>query len=413
MSRALLALVVLALFSTAVPAATVYVPSEQPTIQAGINAAGDGGTVYVAPGVYAGEGNREIDFGGMNVTLESTGGLASTVVDCGGTARGFYFHTGEDATSVIEGFTIRNCDGDYGGAVRCQGASPTIRYCMFSSNSVSSGGGALHVDSTSNPTVEFCIFTSNSAQFGGAIYMDGAGGWIRNCSFTGNSADGWGGAVFLRAIAGTTFEDCTFAENTSTQYGGAVHSIDAESTFERCTFVGNEASYGGGVYLQSDDNPPRFTRCTFVDNQGGGIRTTGASPVVAQSIFAFDRTHAGILCTGVGEPSITHSFFFGNGPAPLRHAVRRRPALRQLTVPARPEPVGRARGCEARGMPRLRIACRLRKLGYHQGAIPEAGLTFSDALGPYMRRGASFSGESGDSACPSREGRPSSLTNVV
>ena len=34
-------------------AATVNVPSEQPTIQAGIDAAGDSGTVYVAPGTYA------------------------------------------------------------------------------------------------------------------------------------------------------------------------------------------------------------------------------------------------------------------------------------------------------------------------------------------------------------------------
>ncbi len=312
MSRALLALVVFALFSTAAPAATVYVPSEQPTIQAGINAAGDGGTVYVAPGVYGGEGNREIDFGGMNVTLESTGGLASTVIDCGGTARAFYFHTGEDTTSVVEGFTIRNCNGDYGGAVRCQGASPTIRYCMFSSNSVPSGGGALHANSSSSPTVEFCIFTGNSAQFGGAICMDGAGGRVRNCSFTGNSAAGWGGAVFLSGIAETTFEDCTFTENTSTQYGAGVYSLDAESTFERCTFVGNETSYGGGVYLQSDYNPPHFTRCTFADNEGGGIWCGDANPIITQTILAFDRTRAGIYCGGSGVPSITHSFIFGN-----------------------------------------------------------------------------------------------------
>ena len=178
--------------------------------------------------------------------------------------------------------------------------------------SASSGGGALHADSSSSPTVEFCIFTGNSAQFGGAIYMDGAGGWVRNCSFTGNSALGWGGAAFLRGIAETTFEDCSFTYNTSTAYGGAIYSMDSESAFTRCTFVGNEAPYGGGAYLQSDYNPPLFTRCTFVDNEGGGILTTGASPVIAQSIFAFDRTHAGILCTGIGEPSITHSFFFGN-----------------------------------------------------------------------------------------------------
>ena len=246
MTRAALCLALTALLTTIAAAATVYVPADEPTIQAGIDAAGDGGTVYVASGVYGGDGNRELDFAGMNVTLESTGGPASTVIDCEGAAKAFYFHTGEDTTCVVEGFTIRNCSSDYGGAMRIQGASPTIRYCIFSSNAVSSGGGAVH------------------------------------------------------------------ANSTSTQYGAGVYSLDAESTFERCTFIGNEASYGGGVYLQSDYNPPHFTRCTFADNEGGGIWCKDAYPVIAQTILAFDRTRAGIYCSGTGVPSITHSFIFGN-----------------------------------------------------------------------------------------------------
>ncbi len=59
-----------------------------------------------------------------------------------------------------------------------------------------SGGGAIHANSTSDPRVEACVFTNNCAQFGGAMYMDGSYGTVRNCTFSANSAAGWGGAVF-------------------------------------------------------------------------------------------------------------------------------------------------------------------------------------------------------------------------
>jgi len=139
---------------SAAPAATVHVPSEQPTIQAGISAVSDGDTVYVAPDTYTGSGNRDIDFGGMNVSLMSTGGAAVTVINCEGDGRAFYFHTGEDTTSLIEGFTIREGTGDYGGAVRCQGTSPVFRSCIFFLNDATAGGGALHANSTSGPRLE-------------------------------------------------------------------------------------------------------------------------------------------------------------------------------------------------------------------------------------------------------------------
>jgi len=310
---AVLAALVLTLCPATAAADTVYVPTDQPTIQAGIDAAGDGGTVYVEPDTYSGPGNRDIDFAGMNVTLVSTDGPGSTVIDGEGAYHAFYFHTYEETTCVVEGLTIRNCGADYGGAMRLQNASPTIRNCVFASNTVWSGGGAVHVSSECDARFEACTFTGNHADsYGGAVYLEGSYGSFTNCTFNGNTTDGWGAALHLRSIAETSFTDCDFTGNVAGQYGGAVYSLDAESPFTGCAFVANEASVAGAVYLQSSFNPPVFTRCSFVDNDGCGIRINSADPVITQCIFAFDRSNRGILCTGIGEPTITHSVSFGN-----------------------------------------------------------------------------------------------------
>ena len=95
--------------------AAIYVPSDQPTIQAGINVANPGDTVYVLPGIYTGDGNRDLTFGGKNITLLSTTGPGATIIDCEGSAAdphiGIFLDNGEDSTAWIEGFTItrRRC----------------------------------------------------------------------------------------------------------------------------------------------------------------------------------------------------------------------------------------------------------------------------------------------------------------
>lgn len=68
------------LLSGAVPdagAATIRVPDHQPTIQAGIDAAMNGDTVLVADGLWIGEGNRDLDFGGKAIVVRSQSGPLS------------------------------------------------------------------------------------------------------------------------------------------------------------------------------------------------------------------------------------------------------------------------------------------------------------------------------------------------
>ena len=63
-------------------AAVIIVPTDQPTIQAGIDAANNNDIVLVAEGIYRGEGNVNIDFKGKQITLKSINGAKATIIDC-------------------------------------------------------------------------------------------------------------------------------------------------------------------------------------------------------------------------------------------------------------------------------------------------------------------------------------------
>lgn len=93
-----------------VGATLITVPGDQPTIQAGINAAVVGDTVLLAPGVFTGAGNFDLAFGGKDIVLRGAAAPDSSAIDCAGENSAFYFNDGETAAARIERLTIKNAD---------------------------------------------------------------------------------------------------------------------------------------------------------------------------------------------------------------------------------------------------------------------------------------------------------------
>ncbi len=233
--------------------AIIRVPGDQPTIQEGVSAAGVGDTVLVAPGTYTGPLNRDIDFGGANLTLVSESGAGLTIMDCSSAGRGLLFVSGEDSTSVLDGFTITGGSHEIGGAVYCKGASPTMRNCEFSGNQSPGVGGAVAC-SAASPLIADCVFEGNTSELalegeGGGLYCSqGAAPVVRRCVFFGNTSD-MGGAVSCSENSAPVLSGCLLLENAGDS-GGALACLGTSTmTIERCTLVGNIGVAGCGIYV--------------------------------------------------------------------------------------------------------------------------------------------------------------------
>lgn len=116
------------------------------TIQAGIDAAANGFTVAVFPGVY----DEPITFSGKSVTL--TGIEDAPVIETPG-EYGISFFFAENRKSVVQNFVISNCEL----GIFVSGGSPTIRNVTFADN-----GFGVAAYAGADPNISNCIFWGNS-----------------------------------------------------------------------------------------------------------------------------------------------------------------------------------------------------------------------------------------------------------
>lgn len=297
---------------------TWRVPSEIPTIQAAIDNAWHGDTIFVAEGTYYGLGNKNLSFDGKNIALESQGGPEQTIIDCEGEGRAFYFDKGEGRSAQIIGFTITNGSADRGGAIYSYGSSPTIENCIFSENSVAELGGAIyHHKNWASIVIRDCSFYNNEAQSGGAITFQTAGMSITRSSFTENSALSTGGAInFSDGWLSASW--CTFSLNSATYNGGAigVSGSGASATVSNSAFLNNHAGFskysgsvsGGGAIKIAGGHKYTFTirGCSFLNNNannnsGGAILNGNSSLVISDSLIAGNQARNGGGISSVGS----------------------------------------------------------------------------------------------------------------
>ena len=225
--------------------------------------------IVVASGVYSGPGNVNLDFQGKGLTIRRAEGAGACIINCQGQARAFLIQKDltDDADSiVIDGFMIvRGYDFDFGGGIECDGASPTIKNCVFV-NCLSFYGGAIDCFNSSAEILD-CVFQNNSAEYaGGAIECySNSDVKIEGCLFEGNTAEYAGGGIDCAESSLTmTIVDCVF-EGNSANFGGAVNCYKSDAEILNCLMTSNAAEQVGGA-ICIEESSPLIAYCTVVGN---------------------------------------------------------------------------------------------------------------------------------------------------
>ncbi len=321
--------VVLTVFSV-LEAATIRVPQDQPTIQAGIDAAVDGDIVAVGPGVYY--ENISVMYRSLRLRRASASdsvvmhpeipdSVCFSVIDCpqmemtgiaiiGGGVRGLtvknsvltidscevrgFTNRWTGAGIYVEGgrFKLRNSrivscalshlfswSGGAGVGLYAQSDSVEVTGCEFRSNcSFLDGGcdgGAVRIMG-SHFRIESCSFVSNSASVGGALSIEGDSGYVVNSKILNNSATtlldtwwAWGGA-----IAGSG-ADCEISNNVISQ------------NWCSSSFIGGIVRWGG-TGLQFSRNIVTRNYAEEKGSVSGGVFSAGSDAEVLSNQFTLN-----------------------------------------------------------------------------------------------------------------------------
>ncbi|MEZ5065445.1 MAG: right-handed parallel beta-helix repeat-containing protein [bacterium] len=327
-------------------AATLLVPDEYATIQAGLDAAAFGDTVLVAPGTYTdsevrldGWSTRACAFMPDGVVLRSVGGASVTTMDMlgmGSTQSATVWCTGiASELTEVDGFTItgapvsargafvagrvtfRHCifrDMDAGGSsgagVAANGDVDIID-CEFVNCVGNSGGGLYHSNGHLNliRTV-FRECTNNAAILNGNTSLPPESALIEHCVFENNWSSGGTGALGVSTYqAGVTVRGCRFEGNVaaSNTGGGLLIGGPGAKVIEDCLFVSNAAEgtgLGGGLALGGTGSC-LVRRNTFHGNSQQ-YRFSGGAAVYFQTAVIFENnvvtgTHSGQPAFRIGS----------------------------------------------------------------------------------------------------------------
>lgn len=150
-----------------------------------------------------------------------------------------------------------NVASSHGGAI-FNSSSLELRDVSFDANSADLYGGALR--NTDTLLGESLLFTNNLANQGGALHTASAAGdsYLVDVTMSNNSAEQYGGAVYVASDAITSLDSCEISSNSTTMIsgshaGGALYNAGELDVYD-CNLDSNSSKHGGAVYMSSSSS---------------------------------------------------------------------------------------------------------------------------------------------------------------
>lgn len=319
--------------STSSSAKIIHVPADSSTIQSGINGASDGDTVLVARGHYY----ERINFYGKAILVTSnyifdsdTITIDSTIIDADTLVIGVIdlgsvgvFNSGEDSTSIIQGFTIQNGIGislpnnmRSGGGIYCHSSSPTIKNNKLIQNSAHHAcGGAICCWKKAHATITSNTIKGNSSGQGGGICFYLSSPIISNNTITGNDATSEGGGIECQYYSYPIIYNNIITGNSGGRGGGVDFWWGCGGQISNNLISDNSAPYGGGI--RCDESSPTIKNNTIIRNSassyGGGIFCYyKSSPLITNNIISSNLQGYGIYCEWESNPAMLYNNVWDN-----------------------------------------------------------------------------------------------------
>jgi len=193
------------------------------SVQAAVDAAVDGSTVWVTNGTY--NLMASITVSGLTytvsnpiqiqdaVTVRSVAGAEQTVINNAGGSRCFWIgNTG----AVVQGFTVQGGTADQGGGIYA--LAGRVQNCIVRNNAATTGGGGLYCGPQAS--ARNCLVYENlSAFYGGGVWNEGA---LVNCTVASNLAT-VGGGVYNAVTSSSLTNTIIYGNNVASNLtGGSV-----------------------------------------------------------------------------------------------------------------------------------------------------------------------------------------------
>tara|TARA_Y100001970_G_scaffold60771_1_gene77299 strand:- start:14 stop:1615 length:1602 start_codon:yes stop_codon:yes gene_type:complete len=268
--------------------ATINVPADYVTIQGGLDAASEGDTIQVEPGMYVEnifwpEINGIKLFGSGKETCVIDGDLLGSVIQID---HGTSFIV--DSSTVISGFTLQNGNAyendsgtqyiSSGGGINLFASSIIMEDLIIINNSGSDGGGISLRFSYGSKCKNVIIKNNYAGNDGGGIYNSSSTDLLlENVTISENSAEDNGGGIWNinQDIIG---DSLIITDNTSGSGGGGIYG--SGGNIENSIISGNDARYGGGIRYSGGGGPLNLNNVLISNNsaysddyiyEGGGI----------------------------------------------------------------------------------------------------------------------------------------------